>query len=163
MLTEDKTDAAVLQLNSQLHLAGLSDRFITLAACRLDPARHTVTLVIAGHVPPLIYRKATGKIEEAAPRELIGYPLGVVDGMPYEAFQMSLQPGDLILTFTDGVTEARNKQEAEFRMEGVHAALKEGPYTPQKVGEKVVKAVKQHALGCKQHDDITVVCFGRTS
>jgi serine phosphatase RsbU (regulator of sigma subunit)/pSer/pThr/pTyr-binding forkhead associated (FHA) protein len=162
MLTEEKPEAAVVQLNSQLHLAGLSDRFITLAACCLDPARHTVTFVAAGHLPPLIYHKATGKIEEVVPRDLIGYPLGVVDGYPYEAYRVTLLPGDLILTFTDGVTEARNKQEAEFKMDGVYAALKDVPYTPQKVGEKVVKAVKQYSIGCKQHDDLTVVCFGRT-
>jgi serine phosphatase RsbU (regulator of sigma subunit) len=163
MLTEERTEAAVIQLNALMHQAGLADRFITLAAGCLDPASHVVTLVAAGHLPPLIYRKAAGKIEEVMPRELIGFPLGVVEGYPYDAYQVALLPGDFLVLFTDGVTDAKNRQEMDFKMDGVHAALKEGPYTPQKVGEKIVKAVKQHAAGCKQHDDITVVCFGRSS
>jgi serine phosphatase RsbU (regulator of sigma subunit) len=162
MLTEERPESAIIELNAYLHQAGLSDRFVTLAAGMLDPNSHQVTFVNAGHPSPLIYRKATGKLEEVVPRDLTGFPLGVVEGHPYDPCPITLNPGDSILTFTDGVTDSKNKQDADFQMAGVYNALKEGPYTPQAMGEKVVKAIKQHSLGCKQHDDITVVCFGRT-
>jgi serine phosphatase RsbU (regulator of sigma subunit) len=145
-----------------MHQAGLSDRFVTLAAGLLDPHTHQVTFVNAGHMSPLIYRKATGQLEEVVPRDLTGFPLGVVEGYPYDACTVSLNPGDSLLTFTDGVTDSKNKQDVDFQMQGVYQALKEGPYTPLGMGEKLVKAIKQHSLGCKQHDDITVVSFGRT-
>jgi serine phosphatase RsbU (regulator of sigma subunit) len=162
MLTEKSPADAVYRLNELMQEAGLLDRFVTLAAGLLDPAQNEVTFVNAGHLPPLVYRKATGQIAEGMDRELAGFPLGVADGIPYESSKLVLNPGDSVLLFTDGVTEAKNKQDAEFQLDGVYAALKEGPYTPKAMGEKVIKAVKQHALGCKQHDDITIVCFGRT-
>jgi serine phosphatase RsbU (regulator of sigma subunit) len=161
MLTQDRPEVAVCELNACLHQAGLSDRFVTLAAGLLDPAGHRVTFVNAGHLSPLVYRKATGAIEEVMARESAGFPLGVVEDFPYEACTISLEPGDSVLIFTDGVTDAKNRQDVDFQLGGVYATLQEGPYTPRAIGEKVVKAVKQHSAGCKPHDDITVVCFGR--
>jgi len=161
MLTEPNPAQAVFKLNVLMQEAGMLDRFVTLAACVLDPSRHEVTFVNAGHLPPLVYRKATGKVEEAMVRDLAGFPLGVTEGLPYEALTVALEPGDCVLLFTDGVTEAKNKQDQEFQMEGVHAVLRQGPCTPCAMAERVVNAVKQHALGCRQHDDITVAAFGR--
>jgi serine phosphatase RsbU (regulator of sigma subunit) len=161
MLTEAQPEMAITELNTYLHQAGLSDRFVTLAAALLDPVRHQVVFVNAGHPSPLIYRKATGKIEEVVPRDLTGFPLGVVEGFAYDPCPVALMPGDSVVTFSDGVTDARNKQDADFQMQGIYNALREGPYTPQAMGAKLVKAVEQHSLGCKQHDDISVVCFGR--
>jgi phosphoserine phosphatase RsbU/P len=162
MLTELAPERAVTELSSYLLQAGLSDRFVTLAAAILDPARHQVILVNAGHMSPLIYRKATGKLEEAVSRDLTGFPLGVVEGFSYDPCPVTLMPGDCVLTYTDGVLDAKNKHDADFQMNGLYNALREGPFTPQGIGANLVKAVEQHSLGCRQHDDITVVCFGRT-
>jgi len=87
--------------------------------------------------------------------------LGVGEGIPFESSSLTLGPGDGVVMISDGVTDARNKQEKEFKMDGVFAALQAGPPTPKAMGERLVAAVRQHSLGCKQHDDITVVCFGR--
>jgi serine phosphatase RsbU (regulator of sigma subunit)/pSer/pThr/pTyr-binding forkhead associated (FHA) protein len=162
MLTEPDPARAVYKLNELMQEAGLLDRFVTLAAGQLDGAAHRVTFVNAGHIPPLIYRRAMGKIEEAMGRDQAGFPLGVAEGIPYEAATVALHPGDVVALFTDGVTEAKNKQDVEFQLEGACAALLAGPMTTEDMGKRLVAAVKQHALGCKQHDDITVVCFGRT-
>jgi serine phosphatase RsbU (regulator of sigma subunit) len=148
-------------MNALLLQAGLSDRFVTLASGLLNPESHRVTFVNAGHLSPLVFRQATGQFEEAVPRDVAGFPLGVVEDHVYQACQVTLAPGDSILSFTDGVTEAKNRQDKEFQMAGVEAALRGGPFAPDEIGEKIVKAVEQHSLGCKQHDDLTVVCFGR--
>jgi serine phosphatase RsbU (regulator of sigma subunit) len=161
MLTEPAPAQAVFKLNALMQEAGMLDRFVTLAACLLDTSRHDVTFVNAGHLPPLVYHHTTGKFEEAMARELAGFPLGVIEGVPYQAHTVALEPGDSVLLFTDGVTEAKNKQDKEFQMEGVYSTLSQGPYTPKVMAERLVNAVKQHALGCKQHDDITVASFGR--
>jgi sigma-B regulation protein RsbU (phosphoserine phosphatase) len=162
MLTEPDLAKTVYRLNELMQEAGLLDRFVTLAMGVLDPAAHQVTFVNAGHMPPVIYRKATGTISEATERDAAGYPLGVADGIPFNAISVALQPGDAVTLFTDGVTEAKNKQDVEFQLDGVMKTLRQGPYSASAMGQRLVAAVRQHALGCKQHDDITVVCFGRT-
>jgi serine phosphatase RsbU (regulator of sigma subunit) len=161
MLTEPDPALAVYKLNELMQEAGLIDRFVTLIAVALDPAAHRVTFVNAGHLPPLIFRQATGTVEEGMARDLAGFPLGVADGVPYDAATVALGPGDLVALFTDGVTEAKSREEKEFQLEGVHAVMQNGPMSPEDVCKRLIAAVKQHALGCKQHDDITVVCFGR--
>jgi phosphoserine phosphatase RsbU/P len=163
LLTEKGLAEAIYRLNELMQEAGLLDRFVTLAMGLLDPATHTVTFVNAGHLPPLVYRAASSKIEEATHRDAAGFPLGVADGIPYEAVSIELQPGDCVTLFTDGVTEARNKQDVEFQLPNAHNALVQGPAVPSAMVQRLIAAVKQHALGCKQHDDITVVCFGRTT
>jgi serine phosphatase RsbU (regulator of sigma subunit) len=162
MLTEARPEAAIVGLNAHMHQAGLSDRFVTLAAGLLDPAGHRVTFINAGHPSPLVYRRATGQLEEAIPRAATGFPLGVVEGHPYDAFAIDLLPGECVLGYTDGVLDARNLRDQDFGIGGIHNALRDGPYTPEAMGDKLVQAVRRHSLGCKQHDDITVVCFGRT-
>jgi phosphoserine phosphatase RsbU/P len=162
MLTEKSAAEAVYRLNELMQEAALLDRFVTLAVGLLDPTAHQVTFINAGHLPPLIYRASTKKIEEATARDSSGFPLGVADGIPYEAVILDLQPGDTVALFTDGVTEARDKQEAEFQLDGALRVLAAGPPNPFDMGQRLVTAVKQHALGRKQYDDITVVCFGRT-
>jgi phosphoserine phosphatase RsbU/P len=162
MLTEPDPALAVYKLNALMQEAGLIDRFVTLITALLDPAAHRVTFVNAGHLPPLIYRRATGTIEEAMARDLAGFPLGVADRVPYDAATVALGPGDVVVLFTDGVTEAKSRDEKEFQLEGAYATILAGPVSPEEVGKRLIASVKQHALGCKQHDDITVVCFGRT-
>lgn len=161
LLTEPNLAETVYKLNDLMQEAGMLDRFVTFGACLLDPATHQVTCVSAGHMPPLMIRKASGKMEEATPRDLAGLPLGVAEGIPYDSATVALDPGDSLLLYTDGVSEAKNKQEAEFQLEGIYSALKAGPLTPKVMGERLVTTLKKHFVGCKQHDDITVVCFGR--
>jgi serine phosphatase RsbU (regulator of sigma subunit)/pSer/pThr/pTyr-binding forkhead associated (FHA) protein len=163
MLTNEDPAVAVSNLNTLLNQSGLSDRFVTLAGILLDPVEHIVTLVSAGQVPPLVYRSATGSLEEAVPREVSGFPLGCVDGIQYESCKLQLESGDFLLTFTDGVTDAKNKDGIDFlKTGGLEKAVLQSPYNPQAVGRRLIEAVKRHAQGCQQHDDITVVCFGRT-
>jgi serine phosphatase RsbU (regulator of sigma subunit) len=162
MLTEKGPAEAVFKLNQLMQEAGLLDRFVTLAAAVLDPVTHHVTFVNAGHLPPLLYRRATAKVFEGAPRDNAGFPLGVADGIPYEATSVQLHPGDAIVLFTDGVTDARDKLERDFGQERAVAALQAGPCTPRVMGPRLVDAVRRHSHDCKQHDDITVVAFGRS-
>ena len=163
MLTEPDPAAAVTKLNSLMNQSGIADRFVTLVAAILDPRSHTVTLVNAGHPSPLIYHRATRSVEEATSNELAGLPVGVLDGFEYASCQVSLEPGDCILAFTDGVTEAMDVNNVQLQTKGVYAAVQGEAYSPQTLGERVVKVVKQFAAGRSQHDDIALVGFGRTA
>jgi len=162
MLTEPDAATAVTKLNSLMTQSGIADRFVTLVAAVLDPVRHTATLVNAGHPPPLIYHRATRTVEEAISNEVAGLPLGVLDDSKYSSCQISLEPGDTVLAFTDGVTEAVNLQGRQLQTKGVYTAVQGEAFWPCALGERVVKVVKQFAAGCSQNDDISLVGFGRT-
>jgi serine phosphatase RsbU (regulator of sigma subunit) len=161
MLTESGPAAAISRLNAMFHTAGLTDRFVTLAAALLDPAVHTVTLVNAGHPSPLLYRRAAGRLEAAVSTEVTGLPLAVQDGYVYTACQVRLEPGDSILMFSDGVTDAMDANNHQLQLKGLCAALEGGNYSPRGLGQKLVQVLEQYAAGQSQFDDITLVCFGR--
>jgi phosphoserine phosphatase RsbU/P len=161
MLTEPDIAVAVGKLNSLLSQSGIADRFVTLVAGVLDHESHTVTLVNAGHPSPLLYHRATRFVGEAIDNELAGLPLGIQSDFEYAACQISLEPGDSILAFTDGVTEAMDVNDVQLQTKGVLAAVQGSAYSPRALGERVVQVVKQFAAGRGQNDDIALVGFGR--
>jgi serine phosphatase RsbU (regulator of sigma subunit) len=163
MLTEPDPAAAITNLNSLMTQSGPADRFVTLTTAVLDYSSHAVTLVNAGNPSPLIYHRATCTVEEAISHEAGGLPLGVLDDFQYGSCQVSLEPGDCILAFTDGVTEAMDVNHVQLQTKRVHAALHGEAFSPRTLGERVVEVVKQFAAGRSQHDDIALVGFGRTS
>ena len=120
-----------------------------------------MTLVNAGHPSPLIYHRATRTVAEAIGTEVAGLPLGVFDGFEYASCQVGLEPGDSILAFTDGVTEAMDVNSVQLQAKGVQAAVQGEAYSPRELGERVVQVVKQFTAGRSQHDDIALVSFGR--
>jgi serine phosphatase RsbU (regulator of sigma subunit) len=162
MLTEPDPATAISKLNHLFHQAGLTERFVTLVAASLDPADHSVTLVNAGHPSPLVYRKVTMKCEEAVPLEMSGLPIAVAEGYGYTACRVRLEPHDSIVIFTDGVTDAMDTANRQFQIKGIKAAIEGGSFTPRTLGQRLVQAVARHMAGSSaQHDDISLVCFGR--
>lgn len=162
MLTEPDPAAAITKLNSLMSQSRIADRFVTLVAAILDPGSHTVTLVNAGHPSPLIYHHATRTVGETIGNDAAGLPLGVLDGFEYASCQITLEAGDSILVFTDGVPEAMDVQGRQLQTKGLYAALQGEDYSPRALGEKVVQVVMQFAAGRSQFDDIALVGFGRT-
>jgi serine phosphatase RsbU (regulator of sigma subunit) len=163
LLTETDPAKAITTLNELLYEhTSQMDRFVTLAAAWLDPATGALTFVNAGHLSPLVVRRGSGQHQEGTPKQVIGLPLGVTDSYPYEACQVRLEPGDSVLLFSDGVTEAMDRQNNLIHLKAIDGALREGLSGPAAIGERIVKNVKQHAAGRNQNDDITLVCFGRT-
>jgi serine phosphatase RsbU (regulator of sigma subunit)/pSer/pThr/pTyr-binding forkhead associated (FHA) protein len=163
LLTEPEAKAGITKLNNLLHQhISQMDRFVTLAAVVLDPANHRLTLVNAGHPSPLLYNPKAAALEDCVPRAVAGVPLGMMEDYDYESCQIQLRPGDCILIFSDGVPDARSVRDTAFEMKGIHQALAAGgPFTAKTLGERIVKAVRQHATGRSPHDDITLVCLGR--
>ncbi len=161
LLTEADPAAAVGKLGALMSQAALEDRFVTLAVAVLDPASHTITLVNAGHPSPLLFRRATGGVEEAVPAAVAGPPVGLAEGQDYRSRPVALQPGDGLVLFSDGVTDAQDAEGRRFRLKGIQAVLQSGPGSPREMGERLREAVRRHASGHPQNDDIAVVCFGR--
>jgi len=161
MLAESDPAAAITRLNALIAESGIAERFVTMVAAILDPQNHTVTMVNAGHPPPLIHHHAALSVADAVDNEIAGHPLGVIDNVQYTSWQISMKPGDCILAFTDGVTDALNIDDVPFETARLYAAVKGDAYAPRALVEQVVKAIKQFSTGRRQHDDITIVGFGR--
>jgi len=128
----------------------------------LNSATHTVTLLNAGHPSPLLTCHTTSAVEEAAPAAVAGPPIGIEDGYRYGICQIQLLPGDGLFLFSDGVIDALNPQDHRFGMDGIRAVLQSEKGPRHETGERLIQAVKRHASGCSQNDDIALVCFGRS-
>jgi serine phosphatase RsbU (regulator of sigma subunit) len=74
---------------------------------------------------------------------------------------VTLQPGDCVLMFSDGVPDAQNVKTQSFGNDGMKATIQKGHGTAKTLGERLFKDVKNFAAGRPQHDDITMVCFSR--
>jgi serine phosphatase RsbU (regulator of sigma subunit) len=166
LVAEPDPAAAVARLNDLVYPhSSRTDSFVTLSVAVLEPEVRAVTLLNAGHLPPLIYRRAENALQSAVPDEVIGLPLGVLEGQQYESVRVTLQPGDCLLQFTDGVPDAADKANLRFQSKGIYEAFRAGgPYTPATLGRRIIDAVERHAAGRgSQHDDITLVSFGPAS
>jgi serine phosphatase RsbU (regulator of sigma subunit)/pSer/pThr/pTyr-binding forkhead associated (FHA) protein len=161
LMAEADLAVAIGKLNVLMGQVGLVGRFVTLVAAVLDPRTHTVTLVNAGHPLPLLLHQTTGTWAPATPLEMSGTPIGILEGCDYSACQVALQPGDTLVFFSDGVTDAVDVHGRRFGNPGLAAVLGQGIAGPRSMGERIVAAVRQHAALCQQQDDITILCCGR--
>jgi serine phosphatase RsbU (regulator of sigma subunit) len=136
------------------------DRFVTMSMCLIDRRNDTLTIVNAGHMPPIIRRK-DGTIETVATKES-GLPIGILDDYQYESYATVLQPGDVAVMYTDGINEAMNDKDEQLTSEAIVEELIQGQAkTPKLVGEAVCQLVKQHMGFCQPIDDICMVCVGK--
>jgi serine phosphatase RsbU (regulator of sigma subunit) len=118
-----------------------------------------LTLVNAGHLPPLRRDAKTGEVAEMG-EAIAGLPLGIID-RPYEELTVALEPGDTWLLVTDGITEARNPAGEFYGPERLKAVVRNAPPGPAAIGPAVLADVKQFAAGRPQSDDMTIVGFSR--
>ena len=109
MLSQSGPGAAAAELNRLLYAAGIEEKFITLSLGVIDLARRCLTLASAGHLP-LLVRRADGRVEEIG-EEITGFPLGILPESSYRQLEVTLQPGDIAMMYSDGVTDPRNIRE----------------------------------------------------
>ena len=149
----------VEQLNRHFFDTDILDRFITFLLIVVDVDVQRMTVVNAGHLAPFV-RRASGLIEAIGEDEA-GPPLGVLPHHPYRSASTDLAPGDVVLVFTDGVSEALGAENRQFGTEAIRATLATAPAHIPEIGEAVLAAVRAHTQGRPQSDDIAIVCFGR--
>ena len=109
ILTKNSPSAAANELNHLLFSAGIDEKFITLSLSVLDIGKRSLAVSSAGH-PPIMIRRASGKVEEVG-EEIAGFPLGIMPGSDYQQREVSLNTGDVVVVYSDGVTDARNLRE----------------------------------------------------
>ena len=159
LASEPTAAEAVEKINESFCRAGWEDRFATFVLALLEPAENRVTVVNAGHMPPLL-RLAAGSVKELAP-EIAGLPLGVAEGIPYESAEVTLAPGEMITLFTDGISEALNPANDLYTLERLQQQLGLEADGAAALGRRILDDVKRHAAGRAQSDDMCLVVFGR--
>jgi len=101
----------VTRLNTVVYDNTTPDKFITFFIMVLDANTHSLTFVNAGHNSLYVFRGADGKIEELSAS---GMPLGMMDTSDYKAETVQLMPNDVLVLYTDGVTEAMNQSDEQY-------------------------------------------------
>ena len=134
--------------------------FVTFMLCVLDPVRHTLALMSAGHPLPLRRSGSTGAVE-LMPLPNGGLPLGIMEEENYHAMQFNMEPGDLILIYTDGITEAYDKQQDLFGEEKLIDCIQKAPGRANQVIDSLVRDLAEFRGDQPQSDDLCVVAFGR--
>jgi sigma-B regulation protein RsbU (phosphoserine phosphatase) len=131
------------------------DKFITFFWGSLNSATKEFRFVNAGHNPPFLLR-THGKIERL---EVGGIILGLMKTLtPYQEGSVTLEQGDVVVMFTDGVSEAMNSQEVDFteeRLEGVLKTVRTN--SPSEIIHAIQAALEEHTQGTPQSDDITML------
>lgn len=152
---------ALDSLNSEMANSELGYRFITLSIAILDPSRHELQLASAGHLPPVFRRRNQGT-DIIGNRES-GLPLGVMPDQKYELLRIPLEPDDVILFYTDGITEAMNSRNELFAKERARQVIADGPQSVTELVPALIEAVDAFCDGRAQRDDICVTALRRTN
>lgn len=133
--------------------------FVTVFYGIYDLQTGMIDYTNAGHNPPYILH-ADGSVEML--KNDGNLVLGVMEGMKYKRNSLQLNPGDALVMYTDGVTEAENTEHAQFgesRLEAELAALKGAP--SKQIVESVLAKVREFTAGAPQSDDITQLVIRR--
>ncbi len=134
-----------------------SDKFITAMYIIINSETGEVELASAGHNPAFI-ASSYGRDFSLASKNSKGMPLGILEDYPYESITFKLKKKDMLLMYTDGVTESRNIEDEEFGESGLKKFLQKPRGVNSDPANTLVNSVlKEFSEGAKQHDDITVI------
>jgi serine phosphatase RsbU (regulator of sigma subunit) len=157
---ETDVQQAMLTINDLMSSHSIDGRFVTYVLCVIDLNSHEITFANGGHMCPIV-RKADGSLIEIGEEE-IGIPVGIMEGYPYEIVKYTLNPGETVVIYTDGVSEAMNSKEELYGMERLNEIVSHNSSDPEELGIVIREDVRKHAGGFPQNDDITLMTFGRT-
>jgi phosphoserine phosphatase RsbU/P len=158
LATSSTPAEAVARLNQDLSSETLNYHFVTFALCVLDPKSHRLTIVNAGHLPPLLRR---GRSVEQIGTVESGLPLGCDADRKYEQIELQLNPGDAIVLHTDGISDAMNATGEVYGTKRVRELITRGPIHMGRLGEALLDDMRRFVGGRLPSDDVCLVCFSR--
>ncbi len=156
---------AIIKLNNVLLAKVTGSMFATVFYAVLDINNNSIEMVSAGHHEILVYRERPGVVETYCPK---GAGIGVLKGKEFEAriqkTAVSIEKGDKLLLFTDGISEARAGTGERFGIERTVKSLQDtGKKSCGAILETLLYGVENFTGGQEQSDDIAVLSIGRTS
>jgi phosphoserine phosphatase RsbU/P len=150
--------ALVERLNVQICRHSPPSRFITLFYAVYSPATGAMTYVNAGQNPPLI-RRRDGRYERL---DSTGVALGMFDKSTFAAVETILGPGEMLIMYSDGITEAENPGGQPFEESGLEMVVeRHAGQGPAEIGAQVLTSVEAHANRSRFVDDLTILILKR--
>jgi sigma-B regulation protein RsbU (phosphoserine phosphatase) len=152
--------AMTARLNEFVHRSSAANSFITFVFCELNLRTGEVRYVNAGHNPPVVLN-GRGRTERLDPG---GLCLGMFPASVYEAKQTKVESGDIILIFTDGLTESRNKSGQELGEERIIDFLRRNfRRSANELLQELKALFQEFTAGVDPFDDTTLVIIKRTA
>ena len=146
------------QSNTLLYNSTDSEKFATLFYAILDIGANRLCYANAGHNYPFLISQK-GEIQRL---KSIGIPLGFLERFEFSEHSISLQPGDLLVVFSDGISEAMNSFSEEFGEGHIQEIIMtERNKSARTIVQSIVNSVNEYVAGCEQSDDITLICIKR--
>lgn len=151
----------IRQANRLICLESTGGLFVTFFYALLDPSSDTITYVNAGHNPPLFYQAENKNISQLTGT---GIPLGIDENTNYSQHTIHFFPGDFILLYTDGITEAFDQSNHQFGIESLEKVVyKNHRASADQLLCEIADAVEFFADTASPSDDITVVIAKKIS
>jgi hypothetical protein len=148
------------RMNAILHRDGIDNRFATLFYFEIEPATGRLRYLNAGHNPPFVQRRGTG-LETLGASSI---PLGMMQEVACVEGALNLDPGDVLVAYSDGLTEARNARDEEFGAERLRSLLPRLKDLPaERAVEVVIQEVNAFLGEERPHDDLSLVVVARLS
>jgi phosphoserine phosphatase RsbU/P len=148
----------VTRLNAQIWRHSPGSRFITFFYAVYQPVTGTLTYVNAGQNPPLV-RRGPGRYERLA---ATGIALGMFDQATYSAVETRIDPGEMLVLYSDGITEAENPAGQPLEEAGLEVILDSYPdESPAALSTQIIKCVERYAQASRFADDLTILILKR--
>jgi sigma-B regulation protein RsbU (phosphoserine phosphatase) len=145
------------KLNQFLYQSTAANHYATFFFAQLDSSGRRLRYVNAGHNPPHLVRRTDSGVD-ITDLSAGGTVLGLFPDAGYEDSEIELQPGDLLVAFTDGVPEARNANGEEFGEDRLKEFLRRAVGgSAEEVSAALARQLRDWIAGTEQHDDLTFV------
>jgi sigma-B regulation protein RsbU (phosphoserine phosphatase) len=157
-LQQSDLASLISHVNNLVYESSTTNRYATFFYAEYDPATSLLTFVNAGHNPPYILRGA-----QIIPLEATGTVVGLLPNAEYSQATIPMQPADVLLAFTDGISEAMNHEDEEWgedRMIATAQQLLAQPgctVTARQLLNCILEAADNFTSGASQHDDMTLL------
>ena len=147
----------VRNLNSLVYESSAANRYATFFYGELDVPSRTLTYVNAGHNPPMLFRKAA-EGGEVVRLDAGGMVIGLIEDCIYQQGTVTLAPGDVLVAYTDGVSEAMNAENEEWGEERFMKVIGPRREMPARaLIDVLMNSADAFVAGAPQHDDMTLL------
>lgn len=159
-LAETEPARALSRVNQAVLERKQHDTFVTGIYLTLDVTTKLVTLANAGHLPPVVRRRARGELMRVEGGS--GTAIGIFDEAVYEQTTLQLEEGDTLVLCTDGVLEATDETGEQFGFDRLELSLSAGTSRPREVADRLQRDLREHVGDAAQYDDLTLIVLGVT-
>ena len=142
------------KVNRLVYESSSTNRYATFFFAIYDPIARDLHFVNAGHNAPILMRGASGEVRRL---EAGGLVVGLLPVAVYEAQTIRLEPGDLLIGYTDGISEAMTADEEEWGEERLIASVQSNAASAAEVIEAIFHSADEFTAGAEQHDDMTLL------